>query len=120
MTVDYVTDYLKRESKKNEIYFTKIPIDSLQINFDEGFYTLDSIIVIIDNSSKYLYKTTDKSLGLTGSLRFERPKQGSKIKVVYKNSTSIFEYNSKFNMIHICISDCILTVQHTNRATTYE
>ena len=119
LKIDYQVDHLKRESKRKEIFFTRIPEDSLQINFNDGF-DKTTVVIKIDGVQKALNNSTDESLGLTGSMTFKRPKPNTQIEITYNNSVSYIDYNEKYNMIHIWNFDCHLTVRHTNRMIIYE
>lgn len=119
LKIDYQVDHLNRESIKKEIFFTKVPEDSLQINFNDGFDKIP-INIKIEGEQKTLNNSTNESLGFTGSIRFKRPKSNSQIEIYLNDSRAYIEYNAKYNMIHIWRSDCRLTVRHTNRIIIYK
>lgn len=119
MKLDYQIDHLALESSNNEEYFTRIPEDSVQINFNSGFSYVP-ITIRINGEEKFVNKKTDESLGFTGSVRFSRPKPGTEIELAVKGTTTWISYNSKYNMIHVWLQQCHLTVRHTNRMMIYE
>jgi hypothetical protein len=110
---------LKKESRKKEIFFTTVPEDSLQINFNDGFDRIP-LTVKVDGVEKIINNSTDKSSGFTSSIRFKRPKSWTVIEISYLGLVAYIEYNLKYNMVHVWYSDCHLTVRHTNRLMKYE
>lgn len=117
--VTYQIDHLVTESSDDEQYFSRIPEDSLQINFNDGFDSVP-IIIRIDGKEKHINSKTDRSLSYTGSARFIRPGPDAKIELVVHGTTTWISYNSKYNMIHVWYDQCHLTVRHTNRMMIYE
>jgi hypothetical protein len=119
LKITYQIDHLKKESHKNEIFFTRVPKDSLEISFNDG-YTGSIISVKIDGEKKSLHVQTDEILGFAGVMRFKRPNHKTKIEIEYKGATAYINYNAKYNMIHVWSEECGLLVRHTNRMIIYE
>jgi len=110
---------LLSESIEDEIFFTRVDQNKLEILFDQQFDS-DTVSLHIKNDSISKIFSTDLALGSAGSIIINRPSIGDIVTLTINRAAVIFPYNSKFNVLHIFYEGCIVYLTYTNRMTIYE